>query len=154
MRDRDQPSLIYRIAYTDWSWRERANKVAYERHGLTYDATPSQNAWDAFAKFCAVQFPNSELKAKPITLRAIAGAAGMGHYYESVYGHYSTYMHADIEVVMGDIAVRSDPYDNGAVALGALMAIGAVERLGAASPNFQSLHSRVFALIETTNAGR
>jgi Family of unknown function (DUF5677) len=135
-----QPSLIYRILYGERVERAKWGNAAANRLGVPY---VEKEGWEAFRKYCADNFPKSELKNSPISLHALAEKAGFEGYYDSHYRLYCKFTHSGLEAILGDLIPLSDPEDNRTAALCVFAAIEALLAIGASSPKFESLKQKL-----------
>jgi hypothetical protein len=145
---RAQPSLFYRILFTDALEDDQWLFALEQRQGLPHQSFRDNPDWIAFKARCEAQFGVGNITDRRLELREAAEVVGLGPYRESHYKTYCKFTHGAFRALAGDLDEVVDPQDSLTMVLCAISALQALADIGAHCPNIQSLNARV---IELTN---
>jgi hypothetical protein len=124
---RNQPDLLYRIAYSEWLEEKKFIVSAAQTGGADY-LSQHEAKWKEFRKAYCDHFPQHNLADKKLFLQDAAVAAGMEAYYDSAYRLYCQFTHAAFRATTGGLdGLRI--HDNRTVGICTLAALEAVASL-------------------------
>jgi hypothetical protein len=138
---RKDPSLLYRIAYTERMEDRKWVRPSAIRAGRNYDAE-DEKEWMEFTKKYTAEFPAHRLEEKELRLREAATTADAESYYDSHYRLYCRFTHAAFGAATGSLD-DTHAEDNEAMAACAYCGLDAVASFGGGAPNLVSLGNRL-----------
>jgi hypothetical protein len=139
---RNQPDLLYRIAYSEHL--EDRKLVARAADAAAYFAQLEEK-WCEFVKAYSDHFPKHELVDKRLPLRCAAIAARIEAYYDSAYRLYSQFAHAAFRATTGNLD-DLHTHDNRTMALCALTGLDAVTSLNESALDVEPFRTRLSEL--------
>lgn len=141
---RNQPDLLYRIAYSERLEDKKWIGEAARGKGIDYGAQ-EEDRWSEFVKMYSDHFPKHNLVNERLPLRRAAAVAGIELYYDVVYRLYCQFTHAAFRATTGNLD-RLYIHDNPAMALCALTGLDAVASLSGLAPNVEAFRTRLSKL--------
>lgn len=143
---RAKPSLLYRIAFTEWSEDRKLARAAAKRSGQECD-TEFQQAWTDFRAAYARQLPDHELQEAALSAFEASEVAGIGGIYDSAYRLYCQFTHGALRATTGDLS-STDMCDTRTMAFCVLSALEAVMSIGGEAPRLVPLRDRLDSLCQ------
>jgi hypothetical protein len=141
---RKHPDLFYRIAFSEHLREKQLLQVAAERGQTNSTIARSVEAkWKRFSEAFMAEFPNVPTVDKKLSIECTAEKAGMKSVYDDHYRIYSLYTHGALFANIGYLDDATDPRDNQAIAVCALIPLDTLISLGAESSNRDQLVRRL-----------
>ncbi len=141
---KNQPDLLYRIAYSEHLEDAKWARAAAAKLGKNIEPELKQR-WQETSDAYRNAFPHHNLVEKKLTLRDAAAAAGIDSYYDTYYRLYCQFTHAAFSASSGSLD-NFESHDSRTFAYCVLVGIGAAAAAGGESPNQQALWGRLFKL--------
>lgn len=137
---KEQPVLLYRIAYSERLEDQKWLGAAARRQGKDYGPEDKMK-WDEFTKAYSAHFPTHNMAEQKLPLRDAAVIAGIGDYYDSHYRLYCQFTHAAFRAVTHGLD-ELDTHDNQTMTLCAIVGLEAAIFVGGVAQNFDELRKR------------
>lgn len=138
------PELIFRYAYAEY---KEDRKWANALHGpkKTQTVASVEANWTEFKTAFGETLSEAPAEEQDLKVSDIAQLADLSFYYDSHYRLYCRFTHAALRASSGEMALF-EPEDNRTMAFCALVAMEALEPLGAKIPNLRHFQEHIHTL--------
>jgi hypothetical protein len=145
---RSKPELLYRALITDSKELDRWFSSVAKRHDVAYTPIAERREWKDFRARCVERFGAGNVETDtPLSAYDAAKAIKIEHYYDFHYRAFSHYVHGLLEAIGGGLDELLDPEASRVVLQSAIIALNALNHIGAKIPNLESLNTRASEIL-------